>query len=89
MENYGYSAEEYGEDQFNRVTLHSCVTFLLDLESEKLNMTEEEFQQQVEQSDKKNFDRKAGLYRQESLEVKQHKQKILVAALEDEEEQKK
>ncbi len=43
MENYGYSTEEFGEDQFNRVTLHSCITFLLDLESEKLNMTEEEF----------------------------------------------
>ena len=43
MEHFSYQIGEFGEDEFNRVTFHSCITYLLDLDSESLNMSEEEF----------------------------------------------
>lgn len=43
IERYLWSMTDFGEDQFNRVTLHSCITFLMDLDSSQLDMSEEEF----------------------------------------------
>jgi len=33
MERYGFSETDFGEDEFNRVTLNSCIAFLMDLDS--------------------------------------------------------
>ena len=45
--------------------------FLLELDSESLNMSEEEFQKRVEETDTDIFNKKAGLYKHESISVKQ------------------
>ena len=50
MESYSYKVGEYGEDEFNRVTFHSCISFLLEVDSEGLDMTEEEFQKRVDEA---------------------------------------
>ena len=43
MEYFSQAIGEFGEDEFNRVTFHSCITYLMDIDSESLNMSEEEF----------------------------------------------
>ena len=43
IETFGFIKEKYGEDEFNIVTLESCITYLLELDSEALKMSEQEF----------------------------------------------
>ena len=43
IETFGYTKEEYGEDEFNIVTFESCIAYLLELDSEALKMSEQEF----------------------------------------------
>lgn len=60
MEHCSYKMGEFGEDEFNRVTFHSCTTYLMDLDSHRLNISEEEFRRRVdEQNDLAVFDRLA------------------------------
>ena len=42
-----YRIEEHGEDEFNWVTLYSCLTFLIELDSQRLKMSSEEFQSRI------------------------------------------
>ena len=51
MEYFTQAIGEFGEDEFNRVTFHSCITYLMDIDSESLNMSEEEFYKRVEEND--------------------------------------
>ena len=39
--------EQHGEDEFNWVTFYSCVTFLMDLNSQRLNMSTDEFERRM------------------------------------------
>ena len=63
MESYSYKVGEYGEDEFNRVTFHSCISFLLEVDSEGLDMTEEEFQKRVDEA---NYDQVNNVHEQKS-----------------------
>ena len=67
MEHFNYKIAEYGEDEFNRITFFSCITFLLELDSEGLQMTEEEFQKKVEENDDDVFEKRANQFGEDVL----------------------
>ena len=50
--------DQFGEGEFNRITLYSCLYFFLELDSRGLKMTEAEFQSKVEETDKEIFDQR-------------------------------
>jgi len=54
-----YRPTAFGEDEFNRVTLHSTISFLLEVDAQKLKMSEEDFQKKVEESDDSIFETRA------------------------------
>lgn len=48
IERYLFSMTDYGLESFNRITLYSCIMYLMELDSKALDMTEEEFQRNNE-----------------------------------------
>ena len=47
LEICSYRTENFGEDEFNRVTFYSCVAFLMNLDCRKLNISIDEYKQRM------------------------------------------
>ena len=39
IDTFNYKMQEFGEDEFNRVTFHSCISFILEIDGGGLDMS--------------------------------------------------
>ena len=58
MKKFTFNDQKHGEDEYNRLTLKSCLDFIMVLDSSKLDISDNEYQQLVEAASRDDLERR-------------------------------